>query len=110
MAGELTRKGKGRPKGSPNRVSRELKEMVLEALDRAGGVEYLVRQAKKKNAGPFLALVAKVLPLTINGNIDTRHWVMRLPQPAETNEEWLQQHHQRTLESPGNPSQDRKPN
>jgi len=35
--------------------------MILEALDRAGGVDYLRRQAVE-NPPAFLALVGKVLP------------------------------------------------
>lgn len=58
--------GKGRPKGQPNKVTRELKEMILTALDQSGGVEYLSRQADE-NPTAFLALVGKVLPLTIKG-------------------------------------------
>jgi len=43
-----------------------LKDMILEALHGAGGVEYLKRQAKD-NPGPFLSLVGKVLPLQVTG-------------------------------------------
>lgn len=39
----------------------------MQALDKAGGVDYLVRQANE-NPGPFLALVGKTLPLTMTGN------------------------------------------
>lgn len=60
--------GKGRKKGVPNKVTRQLKDMILEALDGAGGVAYLQRQAKKKNPGPFLALLGKVLPMTVTGH------------------------------------------
>ena len=38
--------------------------MVLTALSRAGGVDYLVRQAEN-NPGPFLQLVSKCLPKEI---------------------------------------------
>jgi hypothetical protein len=62
--------GPGRPKGAQNKVSKELKEMILEALDEAGGVDYLVRQAKKKNAAAFMALVGRVLPMTLTGTGD----------------------------------------
>jgi len=58
--------GKGRPKGASNKVNREVKQMILDALELAGGVEYLVDQAKEKPVA-FLALVGKVLPLQING-------------------------------------------
>ena len=56
----------GRPKGLRNKVTTQLKEMVLEALDNAGGVEYLTRQAND-NPRAFLALLGKVLPLRITG-------------------------------------------
>lgn len=56
----------GRKKGTPNKVTRELKEMILNALATAGGEKYLVRAAKK-NPNAFLTLVGKVLPLQVAG-------------------------------------------
>ena len=56
----------GRKVGNPNKMTRELKEMILEALDKAGGVEYLVKQADEKPVA-FLGLVGKVLPLQVTG-------------------------------------------
>lgn len=56
----------GRKRGVPNKVTGELKEMILTALGEAGGVEYLVRQAEKSPTA-FLALVGKVLPLQVTG-------------------------------------------
>lgn len=53
--------GKGRVKGVKNRVPGLLKDQILQALDEAGGVDYLRRQALL-NPGPFLALIGKVLP------------------------------------------------
>lgn len=41
--------------------------MILEALDGVGGVAYLKRQARKRNAGPFMALLSKVLPMQVTG-------------------------------------------
>lgn len=58
--------GKGRPKGAPNKVTTELKEMILGALSEAGGLHYLTEQAKT-NPGPFLTLVGKVLPYQVTG-------------------------------------------
>lgn len=54
----------GRQKGVPNRINRDLKEMILGALDQAGGVKYLVAQAHDKPQA-FLALVGRVLPMTV---------------------------------------------
>ncbi len=58
--------GPGRPKGVPNKNTTAIKDMILAALDGAGGVEYLQKQANL-NPGPFLALVGKVLPMQITG-------------------------------------------
>ena len=58
----------GSRKGVPNKVTRELKEMILGALDEAGGVDYLTRRANDpRTASAFLALVGKVLPMTVQG-------------------------------------------
>lgn len=56
--------GKGRPKGSPNKVNASLKEMILGALHDAGGKNWLARQALE-NPVAFMALLAKLLPLEL---------------------------------------------
>jgi hypothetical protein len=56
--------GRGRPKGAQNKVSGELKGMILGALDKSGGEQYLVEQASK-NPVAFMALLGKVLPLQL---------------------------------------------
>jgi hypothetical protein len=61
--------GKGRVKGVPNKVTGALKDMVLQALAGAGGVEYLQKQATE-NPTAFLTLVGKVLPLQVTGDSD----------------------------------------
>lgn len=58
----------GRVKGTPNKLTTELKEMILEALNGVGGIKYLMAQAEE-NPTAFLSLVGKVLPLTVNGNM-----------------------------------------
>lgn len=52
------RKTGGRTKGTPNVVSRDVKEMLREALDLAGGVDYLLAQSDK-NPNAFMALIGK---------------------------------------------------
>ena len=62
------REGMGRTKGSPNKVTAELKDMILEALSSAGGVDYLTERAMDpRTASAFLTLVGKTLPMTVKG-------------------------------------------
>lgn len=60
------RKTGGRQKGTPNKTTATIKEMILAALDDAGGREYLARQAVE-NPGSFMTLLGKVLPTQITG-------------------------------------------
>ena len=66
--GNLPGAGPGRPKGVPNKNTTQLKEMILKALDNAGGAEYLERRANDpRTASAFLALIGKVLPMQVTG-------------------------------------------
>lgn len=56
----------GRKKGTPNKLTGQVKEMILEALDRKGGAGYLERQADE-NPVAFMGLLGKVLPMTVAG-------------------------------------------
>ena len=56
----------GRKKGVPNKLTGQLKDMILGALADVGGQKYLAEQAVE-NPGPFLTLVGKVLPLQVTG-------------------------------------------
>jgi hypothetical protein len=65
--------GKGRVKGVPNKITGDIKAMVLGALEKAhkdGGIGYLVEQSEK-NPTAFMGLVGKVLPLTLAGDADS---------------------------------------
>lgn len=58
-------------KGVPNKATAQLKDMILQALDESGGVEYLTKRANDpKTAAAFLSLIGKVLPMTIAGDGD----------------------------------------
>ena len=61
--------GKGRPKGAQNKTTAAIKDMITQALDRSGGVEYLMEQAQS-NPSAFLTLVGKVIPLQVNAEIE----------------------------------------
>lgn len=54
----------GRARGTPNKTTVLLRDLILRALDQAGGVEYLRRQADQ-NPAAFMALLGKILPTQI---------------------------------------------
>lgn len=56
----------GRVKGTPNKTSATIKEMVMDALCDVGGRKYLAEQAIK-NPNAFLGLVGRVMPLQVTG-------------------------------------------
>lgn len=60
----------GRVKGKPNKVTADLRDLVIGALNAAGGQQYLVEQAHA-NPAAFLALVGRCLPrdVTITGTM-----------------------------------------
>ncbi len=63
----LGKKTGGRQKGSPNKITKQLKDTILQALDEAGGVDYL-KQTAIDHPAAFLTLVGKVLPLQVTGD------------------------------------------
>lgn len=61
----------GKPKGAVTKNTKALKDMILTALGNAGGAEYLERRANDpRTASAFLALIGKVLPMTIAGDAE----------------------------------------
>lgn len=56
----------GRVKGTPNKVTSDLRAMILGALDKAGGIKYLLKQAEE-NPSAFLTLAGKCMPKEISG-------------------------------------------
>ena len=70
QADNLSRRGAGRPKGSPNKTTALLKDAILKAAENAGGedgmVGYFTAQAKQ-NPQAFMRLLGKVLPMQVTG-------------------------------------------
>lgn len=59
----------GSRKGVPNKNTGAIKDMILQALNGVGGVDYLERRANDpKTASAFLTLVGKVLPTQLIGS------------------------------------------
>lgn len=63
------RPGSGRKVGTPNKLSGDLKSMILDALGREGGIEYL-QQVAQEDRKAFCALLGRVLPMTVIGDKD----------------------------------------
>jgi len=63
--------GKGRPKGSPNRVTKAAKEAFALAFESLGGVDALSTWARK-NPGEFYKLYARLIPTEVSGEVAVR--------------------------------------
>lgn len=55
------RQGAGRKAGVPNKLNADIKDMIMGALEDAGGRAYLARQAED-NPAAFMGLVGRVIP------------------------------------------------
>ena len=67
--------GQGRPKGTPNKTTKALKDMILGALKDAGGQDYLKRQAGN-NPNAFLSLLGRVVPQEVKADINAKSTVI----------------------------------
>jgi hypothetical protein len=65
----------GRKKGTPNKLTKALKDVILGALDDAGGQAYLAKQAKT-NPSAFLSLLGRVVPQELKAELDTKSTVI----------------------------------
>lgn len=62
----LPKRGPGRPPGSPNKITADIRSAILNAFQKVGGEEYLVVQARQ-NPVAFMTLLGKVLPMQVAG-------------------------------------------
>jgi hypothetical protein len=58
----------GRKKGTPNKISGDVRAMVLAALHAGGGQEWLERQMDE-NPTAFMSLLGRILPTQIEGEL-----------------------------------------
>lgn len=75
--GQFGKGNPGKPKGVPNKMTGELREMIRGALEQAGGQTYLAQQAKE-NPAAFLTLLGKILPKEIRAEVAATHTIQRL--------------------------------
>jgi hypothetical protein len=82
----------GRIAGTPNKLTGDIKGMILGALQDVGGREYLAQQALE-NPASFMTLVGRVMPLQLTGDPDNPvSYVVRAPSPVDSASEWLRLH------------------
>jgi hypothetical protein len=60
----------GRQKGVANKVTGDMRQMLRQALDEEGGVDYL-RWAARKQPQAFLALLGRLLPAEVRASLET---------------------------------------
>ena len=83
------RQGSGRKKGVPNKITRDLREAILEAFSALGGVEYLKRVAIT-DPKSFCALLGKLVPVKVEGEDSPPMLKVMVDRPPEeTREQWL---------------------
>lgn len=64
----LTRQGRGRPKGSPNKVHASMKQAIADAFEQLGGTDRMVQWAMEdpKHLTEFYKLAARLIPVETN--------------------------------------------
>jgi hypothetical protein len=70
MAGKGSKPGErrgGRKKGTPNKLTKDVKEALLNAFAKAGGEDYLLSVAKA-DPKTFCALLGKAMPMQVAGD------------------------------------------
>jgi len=81
MEANLTQRGRGRPKGSANKVGKEAKEIIAAAAEGLGGLDRLVSWAKEEPANErafWATIYPKLLPLTVAGDPDAPLLIERI--------------------------------
>lgn len=81
----------GRQKGTPNKVTANIKEALQAAFDEVGGKDYLVKVAAT-DPKAFCTLIGKVIPQDVNTKLEATHIIndgVDRP-PRESREEWLE--------------------
>lgn len=61
-------RGRGRPKGAPNKSTAAIKDMLLASLDAVGGQQYFMEQAKE-NPSAYMTLIGKIIPAEVKSQI-----------------------------------------
>ena len=80
----IARRGRGRPKGSPNKVQQSAKELIAAVAQKLGGMERMATWAKEdplNERAYWTNIYPKLLPLTVAGQLDMNvNWPVMPPQ------------------------------
>lgn len=77
--------GSGRTKGTPNQSTRAVREALIEAFDRLGGVDYLVGLGQS-DPSTFARLLVRLIPneVAVRGQDVTVYYrIHRGPKPSD---------------------------
>lgn len=69
----LTRKGAGRPKGSPNKINKAAKDAIADAAESLGGSARLVAWVQEDPANEkafWTTIYPKLVPVTLSGDAE----------------------------------------
>lgn len=58
----------GRPKGSPNKLTKTIREAIEAAFDKVGGPDYLASMAYEQPVA-FMSLLGKAMPTQVNASV-----------------------------------------
>jgi hypothetical protein len=82
----------GRKKGTPNKITKDIKSCYMEVFDRMGGAEGLLKWAKQ-NPDVFYSQISKLLPKGIEMKSDqglTINIITAIPEPLPLPPEYAQ--------------------
>jgi hypothetical protein len=84
------RAGSGRKKGTPNKVTKDVREAIINAFDMVGGADYLVKIAKE-DPKAFCTLLGKTVPVKVGGDEQNPIQISLTVDrpPDETRDQWL---------------------
>ena len=73
-----------RKKGDVNKITKDMKEILHLAFERAGGVDYLVKQSKEEPKA-FMALLGRIVPAQVSLDISVSLDLGKALEDAEKN-------------------------
>lgn len=68
-------RGKGRPKGSSNKLTKTIKQAIEASFDKVGGAKYLEKMATEQPVA-YMTLLGKVLPTQLEAKVDDKRTVV----------------------------------